>query len=53
MTINPEAGKQMLGALLRPWFDAVADPVAAQGGFYSTYYTTMRKRSMGKSMVRP
>ena len=32
MTINPEAGKQMLGALLRPWFDAVADPVAAQGG---------------------
>ena len=30
MNINPEAGKQMLGALLQPWFDAVADPDTAQ-----------------------
>ena len=30
MPIDPQAGKQMLGALLQPWFDAVADPAAAQ-----------------------
>jgi len=30
MPIDPQAGKQMLGALLQPWFDAVADPAPAQ-----------------------
>ncbi len=30
MTIDPQAGKQMLGAMLRPWHDAVADPAKAQ-----------------------
>ena len=30
MPIDPQAGKRMLGALLQPWFDAVADPAAAQ-----------------------
>lgn len=30
MTIDPQAGKRMLTALLQPWFDAVDDPPAAQ-----------------------
>ena len=30
MTIDPQAGKQMLSAMLQPWHDAVADPDAAQ-----------------------
>ncbi len=30
MPIDPQAGEQMLGALLQPWFDAVADPATAQ-----------------------
>jgi hypothetical protein len=30
MPIDPQVGKQMLGALLQPWFDAVANPVGAQ-----------------------
>ena len=30
MSIDPQAGKQMLTAMLQPWHDAVADPAAAQ-----------------------
>jgi len=30
MTIDPQAGKQMLSAMLQPWHNAVADPAAAQ-----------------------
>jgi len=30
MTIDPQAGKRMLTAMLQPWFDAVDDPQAAQ-----------------------
>ena len=30
MTIDPQAGKQMLTAMLQPWHDAVSDPAAAQ-----------------------
>ncbi len=30
MIIEPQAGKQMLTAMLQPWQDAVADPAAAQ-----------------------
>ncbi|MDX1416521.1 MAG: GH3 auxin-responsive promoter family protein [Candidatus Promineifilaceae bacterium] len=30
MKIDPQAGKQMLQALLQPWFTSVADPVQAQ-----------------------
>jgi len=36
MPIDPVAGKQMLGALLQPWFDAVADPAAAQEAILQT-----------------
>jgi hypothetical protein len=30
MTIDPQAGKQMLSAMLQPWHNAVADPASAQ-----------------------
>ena len=30
MSIDPQAGKQMLSAMLQPWHNAVADPDAAQ-----------------------
>ncbi len=30
MSIDPQAGKQMLTAMLQPWHEAVADPAAAQ-----------------------
>lgn len=30
MSIDPQAGKQMLTTMLQPWHDAVGDPVAAQ-----------------------
>ncbi len=30
MSIDPQAGKQMLAAMLQPWHEAVADPAAAQ-----------------------
>jgi hypothetical protein len=55
MPIDPEAGKQMLEMLLQPWFDAVADPPAAQekvlGQLLLDYAQTQYGREHGAAHI--
>ena len=48
MAIDPQAGKQMLTAMLQPWYDAVADPAAAQQAVLSTLLQGYAKTAYGK-----
>ena len=48
MPIDPQAGKQMLGAMLQPWFDAVADPPAAQEKVLHSLLTDYAETQYGR-----
>ncbi|MFN2122150.1 MAG: GH3 auxin-responsive promoter family protein [Candidatus Promineifilaceae bacterium] len=48
MSIDPEAGKQMLAARLQPWHDAVADPAAAQEHILATLIQGYAKTEYGQ-----
>jgi hypothetical protein len=48
MTIDPQAGKEMLTAMLQPWHDAVSDPAAAQERALATLLQDYAKTEYGQ-----
>ena len=48
MSIDPQAGKQMLTAMLQPWHDAVANPAAAQERVLATLLQGYAKTEYGQ-----
>ena len=51
MTLDPQAAKQMLTAMLQPWHNAVADPAAAQEDVIETLLRGYARTEYGQELT--